>query len=50
MHYLFKCNVLPYMWFNKRGRVEFLALVSCIHVPGNCILFESVPMDGNVHE
>lgn len=34
---------LPYMWLDKCGCVELLALVSSIHVPRYSILFEAIP-------
>lgn len=38
------------MWFDKLGCVEPLKLVSSIHVPGNSILFEPIPVEGKLCE
>lgn len=45
MYMMLHTLVLPYMWFNKLGCVEPFALVSSVHVPGNSILFESIPVE-----
>ncbi len=37
------CHILPDVWLDKLGCVEPLSLVPFIHVPRNCILFESIP-------
>lgn len=42
-HHLHKCGILPYIWLDKFGCVEPLAVVSPVHVPWNGILFESIP-------
>lgn len=40
----FECFISPDVWLHKAGCVEFLSLVPFVHVPGNGILFESIPL------
>lgn len=40
----FVCFISPDVWLHKAGCVEFLSLVPFVHVPGNGILFESIPL------
>lgn len=42
------CYILPYMWLDEWWCEKLLALVVFIHVPGNRILFESIPSSKNI--